>query len=227
MGGNGFIKITDHFFVFKPFFLFTMKPKRSKEIPEHTRTALHKAFSFVRTEDLFKVSQCKYENVMQSLLILARSYFLVLISGHNDEEINEARRHIESHEQQALDEHRRMCSTSNIESSGSKVDDITRRISEEVVCNVLITAYLLDKKSGTNRNLLNKSVAMTHDSVRRARKFHSSYNLGAVVLNRFLREVLFGRTLDSSSRQQVSAEPVLKMLRKEQTDSVESSETVL
>ena len=138
-GENGFIKIPNHFFVFKPFFLFTMKPKRSKEIPEHTRTALHKAFSFVRTEDLFKVSPCKYENVMQSLLILARSYFLVLISSHNDEEINEARRHIESHEQQALDEHRRMCSTSNIESSGSKVDDITRCISEEIVSNVLTT----------------------------------------------------------------------------------------
>ena len=68
---------------------------------------------------------------------------------------------------------------------------------------------------------------MTQDSVRQVRKFHSSYNLGAVVLNRFLREVLFGRTLDSSSRQQVSAEPVLKMLRKEQTDSVENRETVL
>jgi len=68
---------------------------------------------------------------------------------------------------------------------------------------------------------------MTQDSVRQVRKFHSSYNLGAVVLNRFLREVLFGRSLDVSSRQQVSAEPVLKMLRKEQTDPAESSETVL
>lgn len=226
-GGNGFIKIPNHFFVFKPFFLFTMKPKKSKKIPEHDHTALHKAFSFVRTEDLFKVSPHEYETVLQSLLILARSYFLVLASSRNNEEINEARKHIKSHEQQALDEHRRMCNTNNIESSDSKVDDITRRISEEIVSNVLTTAYLLDKNSGTNRNLLNKSVAMTHDSVRRARKFHSSYNLGAVVLNRFLREVLFGRTLDSSSRQQVSAEPVLKMLRKEQTDSVESSETVL
>ena len=226
-GGNGFIKIPNHFFVFKPFFLFTMKPKYNKEAPEHARTALHKAFSFVRTEDLLKVSPHKYETVLQSLLILARSYFLVLASSRNDEEINEARKHIKSHEQQALDEHKRMCSTSNTESSDSELDDITRRISEEVICNVLTTAYLLDKKSGTNRNLLNKSVAMTQDSVRQVRKFHSSYNLGAVVLNRFLREVLFGRTLDSSSRQQVSAEPVLKMLRKEQTDSVESSETVL
>lgn len=205
-----------------------MKPKNSKKTPEHTRTALHKAFSFVRTEDLFKVSPCKYENVMQSLLILARSYFLVLISSHNDKEINESRRHIESSNQQALDEHRRMCgTTSSTEGIDSGVDDIMRRISEEIVSNVFTTAYLLDKNSDTNRNLLNKSVAMTHDSVRRARKFHSSYNLGAVVLNRFLREVLFGCTLDSSSRQQVSAEPVLKMLRKEQTDSVESSETVL
>lgn len=226
-GGNGFIKIPNHFFVFKPFFLFTMKPKRSKEIPEHTRTALHKAFSFVRTEALLKVSPHEYENVLQSLLLLARSYFLVLASGHNNEEINKARRHIESHEQQALDDHKRMCSTSNTESSDSKVDDITRRISEEIVSNVFTTAYLLDKNSDTNRNLLSKSVAMTQDSVRQVRKFHSSYNLGAVVLNRFLREVLFGRTLDSSSRQQVSAEPVLKMLRKEQTDSMESSETVL
>lgn len=226
-GGNGFIKIPNHFFVFKPFFLFTMKPKYNKEAPEHARTALHKAFSFVRTEDLLKVSPHKYETVLQSLLILARSYFLVLASSRNDEEINEARKHIKSHEQQALDEHKRMCSTSNTESSDSELDDITRRISEEVICNVLTTAYLLDKKSGTNRNLLNKSVAMTQDSVRQVRKFHSSYNLGAVVLNRFLREVLFGRTLDSSSRQQVSAEPVLKMLRKEQTDSAESSETVL
>lgn len=225
-GGNGFIKITDRFFVFKPFFLFIMKPKRSKEIPEHTRTALHKAFSFVRTEALLKVSPHEYENVLQSLLLLARSYFLVLVSGHNNEEINEDRRHIESHEQQALDEHRRMCNTSNTESSDSKVDDITRRISEEIVSNVFTTAYLLDKNSDTNRNLLNKSVAMTHDSVRRARKFHSFYNLGAVVLNRFLREVLFGRSLDSLSRQQVSAEPVLKMLRNEQTDLAEGNEPV-
>lgn len=226
-GGNGFIKIPNHFPVFKPFFLFTMKPKYNKEAPEHARTALHKVFSFVGTEDLLKVSLHKHETVVQSLLVLAKSYFLVLASRRNDEEINDVRKHIESHEQQALDGYRRMCNTSNIESSDSKVDDITRRISEEVVCNVLITAYLLDKKSGTNRNLLSKSVAMTQDSIRRVRKFHSSYNLGAVVLNRFLREVLFGRTLDSSSRQQVSAEPVLKMLRKEQTDSVESSETVL
>ena len=226
-GGNGFIKIPNHFFVFKPFFLFTIKPKRSKEIPEHTRTALHKAFSFVRTEALLKVSPHEYENVLQSLLLLARSYFLVLVSGHNNEEINEARRHIESHEQQALDEHRRMCSTNNTESSDSGLDDITRRISEEVVCNVLITAYLLDKKSGTNRNLFNKSVAMTQDSVRQVRKFYSFYNLGAVVLNRFLRGVLLGRTLDSSSRQQVSAEPVLKMLPSRQQDPCEGTSPVL
>lgn len=228
-GGNGFIKIPNHFFVFKPFFLFTMKPKYNKEAPEHARTALHKAFSFVGTEDLLKVSPHEYENVLQSLLLLARSYFLVLASGHNNEEINKARRHIESHEQQALDEHRRMCSsTSNgTESSDGRVDDITRRISEEIVSNVLTTAYLLDKQSGTNRNLLNKSVAMTQDSVRQVRKFHSSYNLGAVVLNRSLREVLLGSTLDSSSRQQVSAEPVLKMLRNEQTDLAGGSEPVL
>lgn len=226
-GGNGFIKIPNHFFVFKPFFLFTMKPKRSKEIPEHTRTALHKAFSFVKTEDLLKVSPREYETVLQSLLILARSYFLALISSRNNEEINEARKHIKSHEQQALDEHRRMCSTSNTESSDSGLDDITGRISEEVVCSVLITAYLLDKKSGTNRNLFNKSVAMTQDSVRQVRKFYSFYNLGAVVLNRFLRGVLLGRTLDSSSRQQVSAEPVLKMLPSRQQDPCEGTSPVL
>lgn len=52
-GGNGFIKIPNHFFVFKPFFLFTMKPKYNKEAPEHDHTALHKAFSFVRTERTF------------------------------------------------------------------------------------------------------------------------------------------------------------------------------
>lgn len=229
VGGNGFTKITDRFFVFKPFFLFTVKLKNSKKIPEHDHTALHKAFSFIRTEDLLKVSPHKYETVFQSLLILARSYFLVLISSHNDEEINEVRKHIDSYEQQALDEHRRMCSTSNIESSDSKVDDITRRISEEIVSNVLTTAYLLDKKSGTNRNLLSKSVTMTQDSIRRVRglRFQHSINLGAVVLHRFLSEVLPGRSLDVSSRQQVSAEPVLKMLRKEQTDPAESNETVL
>lgn len=119
-GGNGFIKIPNHFFVFKPFFLFTMKPKYNKETPEHARTALHKSFSFVRTDDLLKVSPHKYETVFQSLLILARSYFLVLASSHNNEEINEVRKHIESHEQQALDEHRRMCNTSNIESSDTR-----------------------------------------------------------------------------------------------------------
>lgn len=228
-GENGFIKITNRFFVFKPFFLFTMKPKNSKKVPEHTRTALHKAFSFVGTEDLLKVSPYKYETVLQSLLVLAKSYFLVLASSRNDEEINEVRKHIESHEQQALDEHRRMCNTSNIESSDSKVDDIMRRISEEIVSNVLTTAYLLDKKSGMNKNLLSKSVTMTQDSIRRVRglRFQHSTNLGAVVLHGFLSEVLPGHSLDVSSRQQVSAEPVLKMLRKEQTDSVESSETVL
>lgn len=206
-----------------------MKPKYNKEAPEHARTALHKAFSFVGTEDLLKVSPYKYENVMQSLLVLAKSYFLVLASSRNDEEINEVRKHIESHEQQALDEHRRMCNTSNIESSDSKVDDIMRRISEEIVSNVLTTAYLLDKKSGTNRNLLSKSVTMTQDSIRRVRglRFQHSINLGAVVLHRFLSEVLPGCSLDVSSRQQVSAEPVLKMLRKEQTDPAESNETVL
>lgn len=52
-GENGYIKIPNLFFTFKPLFLFTMKPKHSKEIPEHARAALHKAFSFVRTEDLF------------------------------------------------------------------------------------------------------------------------------------------------------------------------------
>lgn len=119
-GGNGFIKIPNHFFVFKPFFLFTVKPKNSKKIPEHDHTALHKAFSFIRTEDLLKVSPHKYETVFQSLLILARSYFLVLISSHNDEEINEVRKHIDSYEQQALDEHRRMCNTSNTESSDTR-----------------------------------------------------------------------------------------------------------
>ena len=174
-GENGFIKIPNHFFVFKPFFSFTMKPKHNKKAPEHARIALHKAFFSIGTEDLLKVSSYKYENVMQSLLVLARSYFLVLASSHNNEEINEARRHIESHEQQALDEHRRMCSTNNTESSDSGLDDITRRISEEVVCNVLITAYLLDKKSDVNKNLLSKSVFMTQDSVRRVRRFHSSY----------------------------------------------------
>jgi hypothetical protein len=231
-GGNGFIKITDRFFVLKPFFLFTMKPKNSKKVPEYDHTALHKAFSFVRTEDLLKVSPHKYETVFQSLLILARSYFLVLISSHNDEEINEVRKHIDSYEQQALDEHRRMCNTSNIESSDSKVDDITRRISEEIVSNVLTTAYLLDKKSDVNKNLLSKLVFMTQDSVRRVRRFHSSYyhpsiNLGAVILHRFLREVLLGRTLDSSSRQQVSAEPVLKMLPSRQQDPHEGISPVL
>ena len=180
-GENGCIKIPNLFFTFKPFFLFTMKPKHSKEIPEHARAALHKAFSFVRTEDLFKVSPRKYENVMQSLLILARSYLLVLISSHNNEEINESRRHIESSNQQSLDEHRRMCGTSSTEGIDSGVDDIMRRISEEVVYNVLITAYLLDKKLGTSKNLLNNSVAMTHDSVRRVRKLHfPSIDLGAV-----------------------------------------------
>lgn len=119
-GENGFIKIPNHFFVFKPFFSFTMKPKHNKKAPEHARIALHKAFSFVRTEDLFKVSPHKYETVLQSLLILARSYFLVLASSRNNEEINEARKHIKSHEQQALDEHRRMCSTSNTESSDTR-----------------------------------------------------------------------------------------------------------
>ena len=218
-GGDGFIKIGDHFFVFKPFFPFVMKPQSSKKVPEHARTALHKAFSFVRTEDLFKVSPCKYETILQSLLILARSYFLVLASSRNDEEINEARKHIKSHEQQALDEHKRMCSTSNTEGTDSGVDDITRRISEEVVYNVLTTAYLLDKKSGTSKNLLNKSVAMTQDSVRRVRKLHfPSIDLGAVVLHRFLREVLLGRMLDAPSRQEVSAEPALRLLWSEQAD---------
>ena len=218
-GGNGFIKIPNHFFVFKPFFLFTMKPKNSKKIPEHDHTALHKAFSFVRTEDLFKVSPHKYETVLQSLLILARSYFLVLSSSHNDEEINEARRHIKSHEQQALMSTKRMCSTSNTESSDSELDDITRRISEEVVYNVLITAYLFDKKSGMNKNLLSKSVTMTQDSIRRVRKLHfPSIDLGAVVLHRFLSEVLLGRMLDAPSRQEVSAEPALRLLRSEQAD---------
>lgn len=138
-GENGFIKIPNHFFVFKPFFSFTMKPKHNKKAPEHARIALHKAFSFVKTEDLLKVSPREYETVLQSLLILARSYFLALISSRNNEEINEARKHIKSHEQQALDEHRRMCSTSNTESSDSGLDDITGRISEEVVCSVLTT----------------------------------------------------------------------------------------
>lgn len=212
-GGKGFIKIPNHFFVFKPFFPFVMKPQSRKKVPEHARTALHKAFSFVRAEDLFKISPCKYENVMQSLLLLARSYFLVLASDHNDEEINKARRHIESHEQQALDEHRRMCGTSNTEGTDSGVDDIMRRISKEVVYNVLTTAYLLDKKSGTSKNLLSKSVAMTHDSVKRVRKLHfPSIDLGAVVLHRFLSEVLPGRSFDDPSRQQVSAEPALRLL---------------
>ena len=197
-----------------------MKPKHSKKVPEHTRNALHKAFSFVRTEDLFKVSPHEYETVLQSLLILTRSYFLALSSSHNDEEINESRRHIESSNQQALDEHRRMCGTSNTEGTDSGVDDIMRRISEEVVYNVLTTAYLLDKKSGTSKNLLSNSVAMTQDSVRRVRglRFQYSTSLGPVVLHRFLNEVLLGHSLDDSSRQEVSAEPVLRTLQSRQQD---------
>ena len=232
-GGNGFIKITDRFFVFKPFLLFTIKPKNSKKVPEHDHTALHKAFSFVRTEDLLKVSPHKYETILQSLLILARSYFLVLASDHNDEEINKARRHIESHEQQALDEHKRMCSsTSNgIESSDGRVEDIKRRISEEIVSNVLTTSYLLDRNSGTNRNLLSRSVAMTQDTVEQVRTLHSSYQpsitLGATVLRRFLKEILLGRKHDVLSRDQMSAEPVLRMLQSRQEDLTKSVKPVL
>lgn len=228
-GENGCVKIPNLFFTFKPFFLFTMKPKHSKEVPEHTRNALHKAFSFVRTEDFLKVSPHEHENVTQSLLILARSYFLVLISSHNDEEINEARKHIESHEQQALDKHRSMYSTSNTESSDGRLDDIMKHISEEIVSNVLTTAYLLDKKSGMNKNLLSKSVAMTQDSVRRVRgpRFQHSTNLGAVVLYRFLSEVLLGCTLDDSSRQEVSAEPVLRLLESRQTSPTTDTKPLL
>lgn len=125
-----------------------------------------------------------------------------------------------------------MCSTSNTESSDSKVDDITRRISEEIVSNVLITAYLLDKKSGTNRNLLNKSVAMTHDSVRQVRKSHFPYyrpstEVGSVVLYRFLNEVLPGRSLDDPSRHQVSAEPALRLLRNREVEPAKSTRSVL
>ncbi len=157
--------------------------------------------------------------------MLARSYFLVLASGHNNEEINKARRHIESHKQQALNEHRKMCSSisNNTESSDGRVEDIKRHTSEEIVSNVLITSYLLDRNSGTNRNLLSKSVTMTQDSVEQVRTLHSSYQpfitLGSTILHRFLKEILLGRKPDVSSRDQMSAEPVLRMLRNRQEGS--------
>ena len=122
-----------------------------------------------------------------------------------------------------------MCSTSSTESSDSRTEYIKRHISEEIVCNVSIASYLLDKKSGASKNLLSKSITMTQDSVRQVKglRFQHSTDLGAVVLHRFLEETLLGRKPDVSSRDQMSAEPVLRMLRGKHEDSTESTKPVL
>ena len=215
-GTNGFLRVSDPYFRFKPFVEFTLKNPHSKQMPEYARAALRMAFLSVSMNDLLEVKSYKHENIISYLMVLAKSYFLVLISSNSDKEIDDARKNIDLYRQRVIGEYE--SNYTSIKES-SKVDEIMEHISGEIIANTLTTAYLLDKS--VSRGLLNRSVQMMQESSREAGEIASvqqrSVSLGAVLLARFLKETLLNETFSDLSPWQVSAEPVRNLLQKERT----------
>lgn len=225
-GTNGFLRVTDPYFRFNPFLEFTLKKPRSKQMSEYARAALRMAFLSVSMNDLLEVKSYKHENITSYLMVLAKSYFLVLISAKSSKEIDNARKNIDLYRQRVIGEYESVYT--NIKES-SKVDEIMEHISGEIIANTLTTAYLLDKS--VSRGLLNRSVQMMQESSREAGEIASaqqrSVSLGAVLLARFLKETLLNQTFSDLSPWQVSAEPVLNLLQNEQMSPAIGTKPVL
>lgn len=225
-GTNGFLRVSDPYFRFKPFVEFTLKNPCSKQMPEYAHVALRMAFLYVSMNDLLEVEPYDHENITSYLMVLAKSYFLVLISSHNDKEINNARKNIEPYKQRVLDEYESVYT--NIKDS-SKVDEIMEHISGEITANTLTTAYLLDKS--VSRGLFDRSVRMMQESSKDAGEIASSQqqsvSLGAVLLAIFLKETLLNETFSDLSPWQVSSEPVLNLLKSGRTGQTTDTKTAL
>ena len=211
---NGFLRVSDPYFRFKPFVEFTLKNPCSKQMPEYACTALRMAFLFVSMNDLLEVEPHDHKDITSYLLVLAKSYFLVLISANSNKKIDDARRNINLYKQRILDEYKSI--HTNINHRGKR-DEIMEHISDEIIANTLITAYLLDKS--VNRGLFDRSVRMMQESSKEAGEIASaqqrSVSLGAVLLNVFLSETLPDQMPKDPSLHQVSAKPALKLLESE------------
>ena len=212
-GTRGFLRVADPYFSFKPFLEFTLKNPRSKQMPEHACAALKMAFLSVSMNDLLEVKPYEHEDITRYLMVLAKSYFLVLISSHSNKEIDDAKKNIDPYRRGVLDEYESVYT--NIKDS-SKGNEIMEHISDEIIANTLTTAYLLDKS--VSRGLFDRSVRMMQESLKEVGEIASarqqSVSLGAVLLNVFLSEILLpNQTLKDPSLQQVSAEPVLGLLQ--------------
>lgn len=213
-GTNGFLRVSDPYFRFKPFVEFTLKNPCSKQMPEYACTALRMAFLSVSMNDLLEVEPHDHKDITSYLLVLAKSYFLVLISANSNKEIDDARKNIDPYRQRVIDEYK--SSHTNINHNG-KIDEIMEHISDEITANTLTTAYLLNKSA--SRGLFNRSVRTMQESSKEAGEIAStqqrSVSLGAVLLNVFLSETLPDQTPKDPSLHQATAEPVLNLLRKE------------
>lgn len=212
-GTRGFLRVADPYFSFKPFLEFTLKNPRSKHMSEHACAALKMAFLSVSMNDLLEVKPYEHEDITRYLMVLAKSYFLVLISSHSNKEIDDAKKNIDPYRRGVLDEYESVYT--NIKDS-SKVNEIMEHISDEIIANTLITAYLLDKS--VSRGLFNRLVRMMQESLKEVGEIASarqqSVSLGAVLLNVFLSEILLpNQTLKDPPLQQVSADLVLRLLQ--------------
>lgn len=210
-GTHGFLRVSGPYFKFKPFLEFILKNPRSKHMSENACAALKMAFLSVSMSDLLEVKPYK-----SYLMVLAKSYFIVLISANGDKEIDKARKNIDPYKRGVLDEYESVYT--NIKDS-SKVNEIMEHISDEIIANTLTAAYLLDKS--VSRGLFDRSVRMMQESSKEAGEIASarqqSVSLGAVLLNTFLSETLPNQTPKDLSLQQVSAEPVFGILWSGQT----------
>lgn len=225
-GTRGFLGVSDPYFKFKPFLDFTLKNPRSKHMSEHACAALKMAFSSVSMSDLLEVKPYKHEDITSYLMVLAKSYFLVLISANGDKEINDARKNIDPYRLRVLDEFKSVYTNTK---NNSKVNEIMEHISNEITANTLTAAYLLDKS--VSRGLFYRLVRMMQESSKEAGEIASarqqSVSLGAVMLNVFLSETLSNQTPKDLSLQQVSAEPVFRLMKAGQTGPTTEAESAL
>lgn len=225
-GTRGFLGVSDPYFKFKPFLDFTLKNPRSKHMSEHACAALKMAFSSVSMSDLLEVKPYKHEDITSYLMVLAKSYFLVLISANGDKEINDARKNIDPYRLGVLDEFKSVYTNTK---NNSKVNEIMEHISNEITANTLTAAYLLDKS--VSRGLFYRLVRMMQESSKEAGEIASarqqSVSLGAVMLNVFLSETLSDQTPKDLSLQQVSAEPVFRLMKARQTGPTTEAESAL
>ena len=226
LGTNGFLRVSDPYFRFKLFVEFTLKNPHSKQMPEYARAALRMAFLSISMNDLLEVEPYKHEYITSYLLVLAKSHFLVLISSNSDKEIDDARKSINLYKQRILDEYE--SNYTSIKDS-SKVDEIMEHISNEITANTLTAAYLLDKS--VSRGLFYRLVRMMQESSKEAGEIASarqqSVSLGAVMLNVFLSETLSDQTPKDLSLQQVSAEPVFRLMKAGRTGPTTEAESAL